>query len=116
MQQELPIIQKTYDLVKWYHPILSRLPRDHRFGLGSRISTELYDVLESLVRVRYQREKLASLHSINSKLDVLRYQTRLLHDFELMSIKRYQYAGQQINTIGSELGGWINQQKQVKRY
>jgi hypothetical protein len=25
---ELPIVQKTYDLIKWYVPILSRLPRD----------------------------------------------------------------------------------------
>jgi hypothetical protein len=29
--QDLPIIQKTYDLIKWYVPILNRLPRDHKF-------------------------------------------------------------------------------------
>ena len=28
---ELPVIQKTYDLIKWYVPILNRLPRDHKF-------------------------------------------------------------------------------------
>jgi hypothetical protein len=28
-EQELPIIQKTYDLILWYVPILNRLPRDH---------------------------------------------------------------------------------------
>jgi RNA-directed DNA polymerase len=27
--EDLPIIQKTYDLIKWYVPILNRLPRDH---------------------------------------------------------------------------------------
>ncbi|MCL1472927.1 four helix bundle protein [Argonema antarcticum A004/B2] len=27
---ELAIIQKTYDLIKWYVPILNRLPRDHK--------------------------------------------------------------------------------------
>lgn len=32
--EELPIIQKTYDLIKWYVPILNRLPRDYRFTLG----------------------------------------------------------------------------------
>jgi hypothetical protein len=26
---DLPIIQKTYDLIRWYVPILNRLPRDH---------------------------------------------------------------------------------------
>jgi hypothetical protein len=34
---DLPIIQKTYDLIKWYVPILNRLPRDHKLLLGDRI-------------------------------------------------------------------------------
>lgn len=42
--QELPIIQKTYDLIKWYIPILNRLPRDHRFALGERMTKGLYDL------------------------------------------------------------------------
>lgn len=35
MKRDLPIVQKTYDLVKWYVPILNRLPRDHKFLLGA---------------------------------------------------------------------------------
>jgi hypothetical protein len=31
-KDELPIIQKTYDLIKWYVPIVNRLPRDHKFA------------------------------------------------------------------------------------
>ena len=27
---DLPIIQKTDDLIKWYVPILGRLPREHK--------------------------------------------------------------------------------------
>jgi hypothetical protein len=51
--QELPIIQKTYDLIKWYIPILNRLPRDHRFALGDRMVKGLYDLLEGLIQARY---------------------------------------------------------------
>ncbi len=35
--EELPIIQKTYDLIKWYVPILHRLPKTHKFTLGVSI-------------------------------------------------------------------------------
>jgi hypothetical protein len=111
MPPELPIIQKTYDLIKWYVPILNKLPRDHRFQLGDRMIAALYDLLESLILVRYQRHKLPQLQTINSKLDVLRYQTRLLLDFGLLSHQRYQYVGQWINDIGTDLGGWIKQQQ-----
>ncbi|MEB3826031.1 diversity-generating retroelement protein Avd [Phormidium sp. CCY1219] len=108
---ELPIIQKTYDLIRWYVPILNRLPRNHKFTLGDRITTGLYDILEGLILARYATEKLSRLEQLNSKLDILRYQTRLLFDFDLISANRYEYAGKSINDIGGDLGGWIKQQR-----
>lgn len=110
--QELPIIQKTYDLIKWYIPILNRLPKAHRFTLGERIINNLYDLLEKLIQARYAKsDKLNRLQSLNTQLDILRYQTRLLYDFQLISTQRYKYINQQLNGIGIELGGWIKQQQ-----
>jgi hypothetical protein len=77
---ELPIIQKTYDLIKWYVPILNRLPRDHKFMLGDRIITGLYNLLDDLIEAKYASDKLAILQSLNTRLDVIRHQTRLLLD------------------------------------
>lgn len=112
IKDELPIIQKSYDLAKWYIPILNRLPRDHKLLLGDRIITSLYDLLENLVVARYERDKLSRLKSLNGRLDLLRYQTRLLLDFDLLSVRRYEYVSQLINGVGIELGGWIKQQSQ----
>jgi 23S rRNA-intervening sequence protein len=109
--QELPIIQKTYDLIKWYVPILNRLPRDHKFILGDRMIVRLYDLLERLIQARYTKEKLTILEPLNSSLDIVRHQTRLLLDFELVKAERYEYASKLINEVGIELGGWIKQQK-----
>jgi hypothetical protein len=112
MSSELPIVQKTYDLIKWYIPILDRLPRYQRFTLGDRIANGLYDLLEGLVAARFsaKEEKLAKLQPLNLKLQILRYQTRLLSDFKLLSMKRYETASRQLNEIGSDLGRWIKQQ------
>lgn len=111
MPEELPIIQKTYDLIKWYVPILHRLPRDYRFTLGDRMIIGLYSLLEELIQARYTRDKVSQLQGINSQLDILRYQTRLLLDFELIQAKRYEFASELINAVGLDLGGWIKQQK-----
>ncbi len=108
---DLPIIQKTYDLIKWYVPILNRLPRDHKFLLGNRIITELYDLLDGLIVARYAKQKLVQLEALNSKLDILRYQTRFLLEFNLIKTERYEYAQKLLNDIGIDLGGWIKQQK-----
>jgi hypothetical protein len=108
---ELPIIQKTYDLIKWYVPILNRLPKNHKFNLGDRIISRLYDILETLIQARYSTNKLELLEGLNFKLDILRHQTRLLLDFNLMSAERYEYVVKLLHQIGSDLGGWIKQQK-----
>jgi hypothetical protein len=108
---DLPVIQKAYDLVKWYIPILNRLPRDHRFTLGERIINGLYELLEGLIMARYSRNKLELLEQLNTRLDLLRHQTRLLLDFELLQTERYEYIGKRLNEIGVELGGWIKQQR-----
>jgi hypothetical protein len=111
--EELPIIQKTYDLIQWYVPILNRLSRNHKFLLGDRVITGLYDLLEGLIQARYASNKLPKLETLSSGLDILRYQTRLLLDFYLMDTQRYAYAGQLLSGIGADLGGWMKQQRQA---
>ena len=113
-EKELSIIQKTYDFIKWYVPLINRIPKNYKFTLGDRIINRLYDFLEGLIKARYARQKLTQLQALNSDLDILRYQTRLLFDFQLISIKKYEYAFQQLKDIGIELGGWIKQQKERK--
>ncbi len=104
---ELPIIQKTYDLIKWYVPLLNRLPRQYKFSLGDRISAGLYDLLERLIQARYSSDKVSQLKAINIQLEILRYQTRLLYDFELMDARRLEFVSNAVNEIGKDLGGWI---------
>ncbi len=87
------------------------MPKTHKFTLGERIINGLYDLLEGLIKARYAKKKLAQLESLNSQLELLRYQTRLLLDFQLISVKRYEYIIKLIEEIGVELGGWIKQQR-----
>lgn len=114
--EELPIIQKTYDLIKWYVPILNRLPKAHKFTLADRMINRLYDISEGLIVARYAKEKLERLQSVNVQLDILRSQTRLLLDFRLIAVRRYEYAIKSINDIGVELGGWMKQQSKRKQF
>lgn len=79
--KEPTVIQHVYDLIRWYGPVLYGLPRDHKLFLGNRILGGLYDMLEQLIRARYSKDKLGLLRPLNTELEILRYQTRLLYDF-----------------------------------
>ena len=35
--EDLPVIQRAVDLIKWYIPFLERLPAGHRHVLGYRV-------------------------------------------------------------------------------
>ena len=113
-QDELPIIQRMYDLILWYVPRLNKLPRDYKFALGDRIQAQLYGILEGLVRARYNRDKLSTLEALNVELEVVRYQTRLCKDFELLDVRRYEHVSKLIGEIGENLGGWIRQQRKPR--
>ena len=113
--KELSIIQKTYDLIKYYVPVIDRLPKTHKFTIGERLINKLYDLLDGLIEAKYVGNKLDILKTLNIKLDGMRHQTRLLLDFTLIDTKRYQHIIKLIDGIGQELGGWLkNQQVKAK--
>jgi hypothetical protein len=95
---ELPIIQATIDLIRWYVPLLNRLPRDHRFGL---------------VGARCSKAKLPLLEPLPARLDLLQIQTRLLQDFQLIDVGRYEHASRLLDGVGRQLTGWLGQQRQT---
>jgi hypothetical protein len=86
------------------------LPREHQFALGERITQDLYGLLEALIRARFAQSKAEQLQAINTELDVLYYQTRLLFGFKVLPLRQYEFASRVLNEIGTDLGGWIKQQ------
>ncbi|CAN5906971.1 hypothetical protein BH23PLA1_BH23PLA1_37910 [soil metagenome] len=49
---ELLVISKTNDLLRWFCGHTSKFPRNHRFVLGERIERQLYDLLETLIQAK----------------------------------------------------------------
>jgi hypothetical protein len=115
IMKDLPIMYKTYQLVKWYVPILNKLPKNHKFGIADRIVNRLYDLMEGFSEARYDNDKLEKLKRLNAKVDIIRIFTWLLFDWEVFDKDKVRYAGNQIDDIGCNLGGWIKQQKNINK-
>ena len=71
--QELIVITKTYDLILWSCNHTSKFPRNHRFVLGERIERNLYNLLETLIRAKYTKNRQRLLEDANLSLEVLRF-------------------------------------------
>jgi hypothetical protein len=105
---ELLVIDKTYELIKWFSGHVSKFPKSHRYTLGSRVEMNLYDVLEGLIRARYQdrARRIGELDGTNLQLEILRFLGRLCHDLRFLSTGSYEYLVREIDEIGRMVGGW----------
>ena len=107
MNENYPIIVKTYNLTRWYIEKLSSLPKNHRFTLGEKIQNSLLDLLILLSDAIYSKEKRKLLNEANKELEKLRILSRLLKDLKLLPIDNYRFVSSSIEEIGKMLGGWM---------
>ena len=108
---ELPIIETCLDLIRWFVLLLNRLPRQHKFGLGDRLTSNLYQLLEQLVQARYAQAKLPILEPLKAQIVVIQLQIRLLHQFHAIELHRYEHASRLITEIAKQHSGWLLQQR-----
>ena len=104
---ELVVITKAYDLILWSCHHTSRFPRNHRFVLGERIERNLYDLLETLLRAKYTRDRQELLVQANLLLEILRFQMRLAKDLQCIKVTSYGFAAKAVDEIGRLVGGWL---------
>ena len=97
---ELIVITKTYDLILWSCNHTGRFPRQHRCVLGERLERNLYDLLETLIQAKYQRERASLLEAANLKLEVLRFQMRLSKDLQCLKVSSYESLAKQSRKSG----------------
>jgi len=112
--EELVVITKTYDLILWSCNHTSRFPRNHRFVLSERLERTLYDLLETLIQAKYQRERAALLEAANLKLEILRFQVRLAKDLQCLKLSSYEFASLAIEEIGRLIGGWARRRPKAQ--
>ena len=101
------MITKTYDLILWSCNHTRSFPRNHRFVLGERIERNLYNLLETLIRAKYTKQRQRLLEDANLTLEVLRFQMRLAKDLQCLKVEIYAFAAKAIDEIGRLIGGWL---------
>ena len=108
MKDELPIIQKTFDMLLWLIPKIDQFPRKQKYLLGERIERTALDFMASLQKAKYygskKKGKLLEAHVIFEQFKTL---VRLAVGLQLLPVQKYEYLSQFIVEIGKMLGGWM---------
>lgn len=107
MQQNYPVVHKTYQFTLWVLQRTEKLPRNHRYTLGEKLQKELMELLLELSDTIYAREKRSLLEAASRRLERIRLLLRLLHDLKLLGAEHHRYAADQMEEIGKQIGGWM---------
>ena len=112
-RDELQVIDRTYELLKWFLGRLAKFPRAHRYGLGQQIEQRLYAVFDGLLRAKYGTgvDTREALTNVNLELESLRMLCRLAHELGMLPHKSQEYAAREMIEIGRMVGGWLRQQQ-----
>jgi hypothetical protein len=107
MSTELKVIADFYDFMLWTVNHTEKFPRHHRYSLGSAIENRLQKLLGLLLKAKYSHDKIELLNEANIELEILRFQIRLAKDLKVLPVKSHGYAAKVMESIGSQIGGWI---------
>lgn len=105
--QNLPIFEKTYELILWLYPAVNKFPKSQRFVLGQQIENTMLNIMKGIIQANAERAKLPYLKQASVDLDKLRIIIRLAKDMKFFTVRQYEFAVGKINEIGKMLGGWI---------
>ncbi len=112
---ELPVITKTYDLLQWTIGRVEKFPRSHRFTLGTRLQSQLHDLLDMLIESRFAQDKAHLLQRCSVSVEQIRMSFRLACELRVLAVNSHEYACRHLLEIGRQIGGWRRQQEQISR-
>ncbi|MEM7478083.1 MAG: four helix bundle protein [Planctomycetota bacterium] len=106
MAQELAVLTSTTKLTSWMLGKLEKLPRSHRYGLGLRMETKCYEIIEHLIEAKFSPEKDEPLREAALKVEQLRYLARLCVERRLLALKNHEFLIRELDAIGKAVGAW----------
>lgn len=106
MNENYPIIVKSYNLTLWYLKKIEKFPKNHRYSIGEKIQNSLLELMLILSDTIYSKNKRELLTQANKEIERLRLLTRLLKDLTILSTDNSRFVNSNLAEIGQMIGGW----------
>lgn len=107
MAEELIILQKVFDMMKYGYQALAQFPKSEKYALGTDMKRCMDIILERCIEAQKKYYKKSTLQELDVELTKLKAYLRLSHELHFLPPKKYEVWGEQLVEIGKMLGGWI---------
>lgn len=106
---DVPVLNKSYELYKLFHEYRKVIPKQDRFTIYEKSENVILGTIELLLEASYgnKERKMVILEKASVKLNVLRFLVRLMKETKTFDLKKYTAIEMIIDEIGRMVGGWI---------
>ncbi|MBU4257160.1 four helix bundle protein [Patescibacteria group bacterium] len=107
--EELPIINKTYEVYKSIIDINNHLEKRWRYSLGMSLENSVLSLLQELIMAKNAPKPLKSSYLIkaSSHLEISILKLRLFLELNIANETKIFQTQSKLAEIGRMLGGWI---------
>lgn len=113
--EDLKILQKLYDMIKYGYIALAQFPKSEKFVLAADIKCCMHKVLAKGIEAQKKYYKKTTLQDMDVELTKLKAFLRLAHELGFLPPKKYEIWSKMTVEIGRMLGGWIKSTQQQNR-
>jgi len=104
---EFKLFNDINKLTVWLLPILGKILRNFRYTLSIRIENTLYDITD-VIRTYEVIKDNELLKTIDIKMKSISTYIRYANQIKLITEQKHYTFIQQSETIGKQLGGWLD--------
>ncbi len=102
----LPIFQQSYDLNLEIYRTTHNFPREYKYTLGQKLKEISNEIMDWIVVINSQRDKLPYFLKIKMQVERLRIQVRIAYDLKIIKSQRLEFLNRTIEDISMQLSGW----------
>ena len=106
-ENELKLIPKAQDYIKYMINVIIKLPRVEKFSIGTEYKNSMYKMLNSILYVSKIEitERFYHINFIDAELNCQRIFLRIMKDNHWIDEKKFNTAMEKIYEMGKIIGG-----------
>ncbi len=105
--EDLKILQKVFDMMKYAYPALKEYPKAEKFALAVDIKRCMDLILERVIEANKKYYKKTTLQELDVEVAKLKAYVRLSYNLGFLPVKKYELWSEMVVEIGKMVGGWI---------
>lgn len=105
--EDLKILQKVYDMIKYGYGALAQFPKSEKFALAADIKRCLDLILERVIEAEKKYYKKTTLQELDVEVTKLKAYLRLSMELRFLPPKKYEIWSGMAVEVGKMLGGWL---------